>query len=477
MTRRLFDSEYIFGIHEPGGEGYMVEAGRPGWIVFTEAIGADPDDFSGQDYSPYSSRNLGVMARLNNGYSPAGTIPNSAYYEEFAQRCANFVANSRGCKIWIIGNEMNYAIERPPLFSRAAETLDDAEPEPASGESKGLLATARRGAQAVMRNLSAGMGDAQLFSRSVASDADEIVKDALVDDAQLAPLLAPAAESGEVITPEMYARCYALCRQAIHAIPGHSDDQVLIGAVAPWNDQTRYPGNESGDWVVYFQDILDLLGVEQCDGVTIHTYTHGADTNLIYSDAKMDPPFQNRHFNFKAYVDFMQAIPASMRQLPVYITETNQDVPWENRNIGWVQAAYGEINWWNSQPGSQQIHNLILYRWPKIDQWYIEGKAGVIEDFRLALRNNYRWQEPTTPPQSFRAGDIVATTSVVNLRRSPGFLGKPAGDIVAQLPAQTRLSILVTFPKVQMLLSGGRCGPSIAGCKVGSLRPRPTGLH
>ena len=89
----------------------------------------------------------------------------------------------------------------------------------------------------------------------------------------------------------------------------------------------------------------------------------------------MNPPFQDRHYEFRAYQDFMHAIPADMRHLPVYITETDQDVSWLNQNIGWVQRAYGEIDYWNRQPGNQQIRSLVLYRWPKIDRWYIEGKG------------------------------------------------------------------------------------------------------
>src|SRR5436190_19439968 len=113
MPRPLFDSEYIFGLHDPGGEQLMLDAGKPGWLLFTEAIGHDPNDQSGTDYSAYSGRGLGVMSRLNNGYYPDGTLPQSNQYANFAQRCAHFVARTPGCKIWIIGNEMNYALERP----------------------------------------------------------------------------------------------------------------------------------------------------------------------------------------------------------------------------------------------------------------------------------------------------------------------------------------------------------------------------
>ncbi len=246
---------------------------------------------------------------------------------------------------------------------------------------------------------------------------------------------------GEVITPEMYAQCYSLCRDAIHRVPGHAADQVLVGAVAPWNAQTRYPGNEIGDWVKYLEDILHILGADGCDGITLHTYTHGADPNLITSSQKMDPPFQHRHYEFRAYMDFMCVIPANMRNLPVYITESNQDTPWLDQNIGWVQAAYGEIDWWNRQPGNQQIRSLVLYRWPRFDQWYIEGKDGVIADFQAALAHNYRWNEQQAP-LNLNAGDRVKTTTVVYMRRTPGNVNKPPDDILAQLAQGTLLTVL-----------------------------------
>jgi len=107
MPRPLIDSPFIFGIHEPGGEQHMLQAGCPGWIVFTESIGHDPEDRSGVDYTAYSERGLGIVARLNHGYEPDGTLPHSSLYADFARRVANFVAASPGCKLWVIGNEMN----------------------------------------------------------------------------------------------------------------------------------------------------------------------------------------------------------------------------------------------------------------------------------------------------------------------------------------------------------------------------------
>ncbi|NOZ28102.1 MAG: hypothetical protein GXP39_08625 [Chloroflexi bacterium] len=327
MPRPLRDSPYIFGIHEEGGERYMLAKGKPGWIVFTEELGADPNNHSGRDYRPWSDQDLGIIVRLNHGYEPNGTIPYSSQYEAFAQRCANFVAASRGAHIWIIGNEPNHAVERP-------------------------------GVQ--------------------------------IDYSVSPPRV---VNPGEIITPQLYVRCYRLCREAIKRVPGHEQDQVCVAGPAPWNNATAYPGNESGDWVVYLEDVLRLLGPDECDGITLHTYTHGSDPNLIYSEARMGPPFENRYYNFYAYRDFMNAIPASMRHLPVYITETDQNVPWADVNSGWVRNAYAEINWWNQQPGHQQIRLLALYRWPPRDQWVIEGKQKVIEDFLMALDNDYRWRE------------------------------------------------------------------------------------
>jgi hypothetical protein len=90
--------------------------------------------------------------------------------------------------------------------------------------------------------------------------------------------------------------------------------------------------------------------------MTVHTYTHGTDPNLINDAGKMNPPFQNRHYHFFAYRDFMNAVPANMRALPLYITETDQDEAWLDQNTGWVKRAYAEINWWNTQGNNQQIH-------------------------------------------------------------------------------------------------------------------------
>jgi LysM repeat protein len=202
----------------------------------------------------------------------------------------------------------------------------------------------------------------------------------------------PGGSNGQPLTPARYADCFKRCHAEIHGRPGHENDQVVLGAVAPWNPHTTYPGNERGDWVKYLADLLALLG-NKCDGIALHTYTHSPEPSKIRSPKRMDPPFDDRYFEFWVYREFMEAIPASMRGLPVYITETNNQGsdPWDEENTGWVRAAYAEIDRWNQKPTNQRIRCLILYRWSRDDQWSLQVVPKVQDDFRAAMDNDYRW--------------------------------------------------------------------------------------
>lgn len=195
--------------------------------------------------------------------------------------------------------------------------------------------------------------------------------------------------NGDVIWPQMYADCFNQCYSAMKgAMATRGGVRVMPAPIAPWDATTKYPSNPNGDWVTYFADTLNAIPF--CDGLVLHTYTHGAGVPLITSSARMQPPFAHRHFELRAYRDFLEAVPESKRGLPVYITETDQIDPWTDANTGWVQAAYGEVDWWNGQAGTQKIHCLCLYRWPKYDKWHIEGKQGVIDDFRAAIGRGYQ---------------------------------------------------------------------------------------
>ena len=246
MAARAGESQYIYGMHDRGGEHLMLANGQAkGWVLVTEELRANPNDQGSASYADLTQKGLGVIVRLNHAYGPDGTIPLPAKYADFARRVANFVRNSSGARIWVIGNEMNLEREQPRKQ--------------------------------------------------------------------------PGAAQAEPITPRQYATCYRLCRDAIRSLPGHADDQVLVGAIGPWNPEThydadpegRYPANKIpggpgnypylgywGDYIQYLRDLLLAIGAENCDGISIHAYTHGIDTNMVFSDQKNERPVSKLQFPF-----------------------------------------------------------------------------------------------------------------------------------------------------------------------------------
>jgi hypothetical protein len=317
-SRPAFFPDYIYGLHEMGGEDLMVNAGRPGWVLELAAVGLD----GGQpaDFSALAQKKLGVVVRLNHGYGSSGTLPTRDHYDAFANACATYVARSAGCHVWIIGNEPNHEQERP---------------------------------------------------------------------------------DGQPITPDDYVQAYRLCRNKIRGLNGHAQDLVLVAGPAPWNIQTKYDRNPSGDWGKYFADTLALLGDGECDGFAVHTYTRAHDPSRIAQDIPFgNPDFRHLRDEFRTYRDWMERIPARFRTLPVLITESDPTDAngWEPaQNLGWIQSAYREIADWNRNPNNQPIQALILYRWPRRDdqpQWSLSNRPGLIDDWNAALRvepaNDYR---------------------------------------------------------------------------------------
>lgn len=325
MTQaRLGESPFIYGIHDPFDP--KVFANGRGWVLFTEAVGHNAQHAGGNQasYIKWVEDGFGVIARLNNGYNDAGTVPTPQFYSDFAAACAQWVRNSidpnrpaHSCHIWIIGNEMNNPREWP------------------------------------------GNIDGQ---------------------------------GGQPITPEGYADCF---NRAYAAIKAEQPDAIVCpGAVDPYFG----PGSDNGQW---FRQML--AHITQLDGFALHSYTHGTDPGLITSlqrfgqDANgnwVDPGniLRWQYYNFFAYRTYMDMIPPKWRRVPVFITETDQVEPWADKNSGWVQAAYAEIDRWNQQPNAQQIRALLLYRWPNLDQWGFQDKQGVHRDLRKAVKQGYRWR-------------------------------------------------------------------------------------
>ncbi len=401
------DPTFLYGLHDAGGEHLFLDAEAQGWVVFNEFIGQDPIDHTGVDYSSWADRGFGVIVKLQHGFNPLGTIPEPTQFGRFAERCARFASVSTGCHNWVIGNEMNYWGARPKALARNYVPILRNIENPAE-------------IHAILRALP------ERFDALYAGSPKAI-----------------GPTRGIPITPDLYASCYRQCRNAILA--AQSNATVLAGAVTPWNTQTRYAGNELGDWATYLNDILIRLGPHGCDGLAIQAHTVDANPDSLKHDAWLEGDYQSRRSGFRAYQDFMQSVPLNMRHLPVFIVEADQYQPWANQNSGWVQRAYEEIDRWNQQPGAQQIRCLALFRWADSpgDRWGLSGQHQVQQDLRQALSRKYQWDPNRMPlpnperPQertSLTAGVIVETTSAINLRAIPGFIGVAEEAIVTRLP-------------------------------------------
>jgi hypothetical protein len=204
------------------------------------------------------------------------------------------------------------------------------------------------------------------------------------------------------IFPWHYTAAYRLCRNAIHALPGHQSDEVLIAGSGPWNDELKYDSNKDGDWITYFADVVDLCAGE-LDGFALHAYTHGYDPQLVTSTARMDHPFENRYYNFRTYQDYCRAIPEELRHLPAYICEANGDGPWQA--TGLIPAMLQEIDTWN-RSGPQKIYTVIFYRYTTADEkarFAMVNKPDVMAEYHAAAPHYHSpemggWEPPRPIP-------------------------------------------------------------------------------
>jgi hypothetical protein len=188
------------------------------------------------------------------------------------------------------------------------------------------------------------------------------------------------------ITAQRFAQCFNQVYQAIKEV--QADSIVVPGAIDPTNAAM-------GNCREYFLGALEQI--EALDGFAVHAYTHGPNPAYIASDEKFqDEPLTWQYYHFRMFEPFLEAIPAPLRDLPVYLTETNHlfkaaktDFGWLDQNQGWVWGMYQWVDDWNRR-GKQQIHCALLYRYPPVDAWVIRGKGKVIEDFQQILALGYR---------------------------------------------------------------------------------------
>lgn len=332
---RAGESPYIYGFHDRYNRDLLKSVGVTGWVIFTHGIGADYQGAGGdrKTYYEWANDGFGILARLNHGYGSSGAIPEPRLYNDFARTCAAFVERS----------------------------IDPANPQ----------------------------GGCHIW---------------IIGNEMNNPREYPGNDQGRggrPITPESYADCFNRVYRAIKKVyrttPGLSsaDGIVVPGAIDPYNAVAGC----NGDWFIRM-----LRKIEALDGLALHAYTHGAAPGLI-TDRKQfgqehHPPIRFpdkslswQYYHFYAYRTYMDLIPAKWRDVPVFITETDQvQKKWANANTGWVKEMYAEINRWNSDPNRQQIYCSLLFRWEAFDGWQIKDKGNVLQDFKEAAQKKYKWQ-------------------------------------------------------------------------------------
>lgn len=170
-----------------------------------------------------------------------------------------------------------------------------------------------------------------------------------------------------IITVRDYVSCYRQAYDAIKAVA--PSDWVVPAAIGPWNIET-------GDWLELYRQVLAEV---DADALCWHLYTHGSDPALLTSDAKMEPPYEDRHYHFRAYKDLESWTPDDKKSLPVLVTEANQNGQWEA--TGWIPAAYAEI-----RKSQFDIRCMCLFRAKMTGDGYnLEGKPAVEHEFECAM--------------------------------------------------------------------------------------------
>jgi predicted flap endonuclease-1-like 5' DNA nuclease len=354
-------SPYIFGIHAVtlGDDPYTrdpirglyAETDKRGWIFFTEVCGRHPhslrvDPEIRRRLWDWIHRGYGVIIRLNHGYEPGGTLPESKFYEDFAKAAARWVelylkddTLSSNDYAWTIqiANEQNNPREHPGGFEHPIEHIT---PE--------LYAEA--------------------FNLTYA-EIKQVLPNAIVCPGAIDPFnYMPMRKLNDVRwRPLDY---FTTMMGNIGALDG-----IIVHA---------YTHGPNPDAVTH----LKRFG----DG-------HGPLGDHYYD-------FQTYRLFMERVPSKWRRLPAYITEMNhIHRPAGEHDQGWVNQNVGWVREVYEEINRWNQRPYAQQIRCGLLYRWMG-DQWAIDRKPEILTDFRQSLKHDYRWRavEPTMETFSALAG-------------------------------------------------------------------------
>lgn len=340
------ESPYIYGIHDhdTGQQEWLnrvANGGATGWVTATVAIGHNPNDTSGGDFSWISNQGHTVITRLNNGYGDDGTIPVSGQYSNFAQRCANYVANSAGCNIWIIGNETNLASEWPKV----------------SG----------------WRSYVSPQNYASCF-RQCYNAIKAVRPNAKVLCQALAPFAGPYPSGSDHDGNPLSWTTYM--NQMLTAI----DDSGGIDGIAVHINSRGYTYN-------------DVHSTQKVNGQYFSFYVYKDWVNLGTPSSLRTLPYYATECNGIYY--WKGGHPEC----------NNPSNPSCSYQADWIEWIYAEINAWNqahASSGEGIYHCVNMYRWcSSCDGWNIDGspqKSQILSDLDSAVAQHYMWGSGAPEP-------------------------------------------------------------------------------
>lgn len=347
------ETTYPYGIHdhEPNPQEWLnrvSNGGAKSWITATFAIGRNPNDMGGADLRAFSDQGHTIIGRLNHGYGTSGTIPPPEYYADFAQRCANFVANSQGINIWHIGNETNLASEWPMVNG--------------------------------YRNYISPQQAAACFR--LCYDAIKAVRpDAKILSMPMAPWAGPygagADHDGMPLNWVTYLN--QMLTAIITSTPGPhgtGPDGIALHINSrgyTYNDIHSPNKVDAGGQMLYFS-----------------FYVYKDWINLGIPQSLWHLPLYATECNGNYY--WKGGHPEC--------TDTNN--PSCSYQPGWMQEIYAEINRWNTidapATGKPRFRCINMYRWCNgCDGWNIDGspvKGQMLADLDDAVAQQYQWGEP-----------------------------------------------------------------------------------
>ena len=199
---------------------------------------------------------------------------------------------------------------------------------------------------------------------------------------------------------EPFVDAYARIRPAVHALPGHASDVVLLPAPSPW----------SPCFLEGLARIIRGIGARgiAIDGFAIHPGTrHPSDSQRaerVTADEAFHScdiaPYTDGSGQFRVLLDFVRVIDAEGHpSAPIFITESahNTDaggvVNHVDEDRGFFTAIYAEVAAWNAANGNR-IRAVTPYRWTTNGDGTgrdhsLEGKPALLTDHRRAIDHTW----------------------------------------------------------------------------------------